>query len=214
MLLAVHSGLWCLALAAADPVSFAIGAGWRWGLLFAAWCVTEHQMHVWVLHCKRFFRYVYDWHHVEHHGRGMNDLTPHIDNGWDAYVAPIVSLPVFIAVAQFRPQAWILIFGLAVSVPLHRYVWNHIHRGIHRTHDHLFSPYKLAFVPAVLRGERLEHHWLHRTWFFPALERHHLIHHGCPNKNYSVVFAPYTDWVFGSLAGVRPWWKFFQQPER
>jgi hypothetical protein len=181
---------------------------WRASALFVLWCISEHQMHVWILHSKRFMRYVYDWHAVEHHGHGMNESI-HIDNGWDAYVAPIVALPfVILAAWYYTPYAWIWVVSLTSSVVLHRYLWNHVHRGIHRENDHLFRPSELLTASPEERGPRLEDHWLHYTWFFPFLERHHLIHHAKPNCNYSVVFAPYTDWVLGTLHGHRPWWQF------
>lgn len=179
--------LWSLLeLAIADPWEFAYEVSWRLAVLFAAWCITEHQMHVWILHSKRIVKFVYQWHHVEHHGMRQNDLIPHVDNDWLAYIGPIVAWPVFVYRGIFvEPYALVTVLGLLVTVPLHMYFWNHVHRAIHRNKN----------------GMRLEYNWMLRWRWFDILERHHLQHHAKPNCNYSVVFAPYTDWLLGTLHG-------------
>lgn len=199
-----------LELAIANPWSFATATSWRMVLLFVMWCVTEHQMHVWILHRKLPWPLgvVYQWHHREHHGMRINDFDPHIDNRWSAYLIAFGPMVFFAWRAIFyNPYAWTIVMGLAVTIPLHRYLWNHIHRGIHRKNDRRFASFLLPDMPDVFRGDRLEEHWLHKSRLFPMLERHHLLHHGKPNCNYSVVFAPYTDWAMGTLYGRKPWWK-------
>ena len=171
---------------------------WR----LAAWVlfvsVVEHQIHVWILHSRRFLKTPYRNHHVDHHGRGMNDLRPHIDLAfWDYGIVYAMLFPVAYRAVFVTPYAWLGVVSGVLVATGHRYLWSRLHRATHRRNDHLFRAADLVNVQTMYRGARLEDNWTVRQWWFPAFEMHHLRHHANPSCNYAVVCL-WTDWMFGT----------------
>ena len=169
---------------------------WRIVFLFFVFSIMEHQMHVWILHTKGFLKFPYRKHHVEHHGQKKNVFRSHIDLDLSDYFIFIAILPWLLYRSVYvNPYGWVGIGLTFFACLAHKYTWDSLHRAFHREHDHLFSPSQLLSATKVDRGERLQDTWMTRQWWFPIYEKHHLLHHAYPNKNYSVVFI-WTDRLF------------------
>lgn len=152
---------------------------WKLPLTILLVALGEWTVHYVAMHRKLAgFHWVYQWHHIEHHARGHNNLRPHIDLVIQDYV---VVLPFFLG-ALYRiylghPGGWSGAVSMISVCSAHCYLWNRMHRNIHE-----------------IEGKG---NWTKKLWFYPAFEQHHIDHHRHPFYNYGVVF-PWTDRILGT----------------
>jgi sterol desaturase/sphingolipid hydroxylase (fatty acid hydroxylase superfamily) len=141
-------------------------------LLFVYAHLAEYGLHRWVMHEKRrgWLRREYQAHHVEHHGRGRNDLNinahPHVIF---TVASPLLLICVWLG--------WPFAAVIAAFSGTYAAAWSLLH---HAHHDLRFG-------------------WLHHVPGYSLWRDHHLSHHERPNRNFGTVF-PWTDYIFGTKA--------------
>lgn len=164
-------------------IAFLISLLWKLPPCIVAMSFGEWAVHRFVLHGHWLARfkstaYIYRQHHIEHHGRGRNEIIPHIHLRLRDYwlAAP------FIAIGLTR-FAFGSVEGLAGAVALlsvcvgHMILWNALHRAIHG----------------------LDRNWVTRLPGYAMFARHHIGHHRNPRRNFGVVCI-WTDRWMGTLA--------------
>ena len=130
--------------------------------------LAEYALHRWAMHRPLFGRRssLYRDHHVEHHGRGRNDLNITISAGNIAMVAS----PLLIGCAWLGGD-WAACVFLASIV--YSEAWTAIHSAHHATGCM----------------------WVRSVPGFHLWSDHHAKHHTRPNRNFGTLF-PWTDFVF------------------
>ena len=161
---------------------FLIILAWKLPLCIVAMSIGEWAVHRYVLHGRWLRRwkvtaYIYQHHHIEHHGRGENAIIPHIHlRPWDYWLAAP-----FVSIGLVRWYVFGQVTGLAGAVSLttvcigHMVLWNALHRAIHG----------------------LDCNWVTRIPGFVWFSHHHIGHHRDPRTNYGVVCI-WSDRWFGT----------------
>jgi hypothetical protein len=126
----------------------------------------------------------YDLHDREHHYKHANEpVRVHID--LPVYHHLKVAGPfivMFLLGGYFiRPYAYGGALALFTVICLHSYFWTKMHRAIHN----------------------IEFNWFYRSKWFESARRQHNDHHLRPNRNFGVVFYPWTDILFRTW--MPPW---------
>lgn len=137
--------------------------------LYAA--AVEYAIHRWAMHCPFPWRTkLYTDHHVEHHGKGRNDLNIAIDP--------------FTVLFLGSPLLWVLpsLIGwvgaslwLAAASTLYAAVWTVLHASFHGV-GFRWAP----FLPG-----------------YYVLYDHHMAHHTNPGRNFGTVFF-WSDYLMGT----------------
>jgi len=151
------------------------------GLLLAVpeWVVIEYSLHRWLMHVRRpgWLRAWHTAHAIGHHGKWRRQFS-RADADYagerDPSYGVLKSAPVWLAVGLLA--SWPLALAFAAVGYLHGVGWRAVHREMH--------------APTGA--------WWTRTWWYRLICAHHEQHHRNPRTNYSVLFAPLGDWVFGT----------------
>lgn len=149
-------------------------------LSIVALALVEYAGHRWLLHRKSsgFGR-----DHIQHHKIFSLRFTdaPEEPAWYDpVWIRGLFAL-VWSSVAMAPVAVWISLPAALVFVGLsttHGAVWQFIHNEMHRP----------------------TWGWLQRRAFFQFIREHHALHHHYPRTNYSFLFAPFCDRLFGTVA--------------
>lgn len=150
---------------------------------YFAMALVEYIGHRWFMHRPNAFNMAgYKTHHVEHHGKGLNEPWPHIDlrlRDTLVFAVPFLLLSAVNGTVSGLLWGFYYPYGsipaLLLTLAVHHHVYTRIHRCEHE----------------------LEHNWTERLPWFQEMKRHHLDHHRKPNRNFAVVFL-WTDRLFGT----------------
>lgn len=131
--------------------------------------LVEYAIHRWFMHKPTLGRNrLFTDHHVEHHGKGRNDINISAEPERIA----IIASPLLVGCWWLGP--WWAVFVGAFSVVYAR-AWTIIHSAHHD----------------------LDYKAITRVPLYGYWRDHHLAHHIRPNRNFGTVF-PWTDYFFGT----------------
>lgn len=132
--------------------------------------IAEYLAHRVAMH-SLFFGKTKFWyaHAVQHHAQHRNDVNIELP----PIHSLILGIPLFIFCIWL---GWLWFFTVIILAFLHASTWTILHSTYHGVGH--FS-------------------WVKRWWYYKLWERHHLLHHDHPRKNYGAVFI-WTDYLFGT----------------